>query len=143
MPLARGARIELADGCKTPVEGVFAGGDAVTGTQSVIKAVAAGRDAAQQIDRYLGGDGEIEEALASVQYRCPHIGKFAGFGELPRQESVVVAPQIRVKGFERMDLGFTEETALCEANRCLQCDLRTDIAPQQFWSSFSQGGDKA
>ena len=142
LPLVRG-RIEIADGCKTSVEGIFAGGDAVTGTQSVIKAIAAGRDAAQQIDRYLGGDGEIEEALAPEQHRCAYIGKYAGFAMLPRQEVEVVAPEIRIKGFERMDLGFTEETAFCEANRCLQCDLRTDIAPQQFWSSFSQGGDKA
>ncbi len=142
LELARG-RITLVDGCNTSVEGVFAGGDAVTGTQSVIQAIAAGRLAAQQIDRYLGGDGEIEEALAPVQYRCPHIGKRTNFGMLPRQEAEVVSPEIRVNGFDRMDLGFTEETALCEAARCMQCDLRTDIAPQQFWSSYSQGGGKA
>lgn len=142
LPLARG-RITLTDGCKTSVEGVFAGGDAVTGTQSVIQAIAAGRLAAQQIDRYLGGDGEIEEALAPVQYRCPSIGKRVNFGTLPRRDTEVVPSEIRVAGFERMDLGFTDEAALCEAERCLQCDLRTDIAPQQFWSSFPQGGGKA
>ena len=142
LPLSRG-RIALTDGCKTSVEGVFAGGDAVTGTQSVIQAIAAGRLAAQQIDRYLGGDGEIEEALAPVQYRCPNIGKQVNFGLLPRQEADMVPPEIRVTGFSRMELGFSKEAAHCEANRCLQCDLRADLAPQQFWSSFLQGGDKA
>jgi NADPH-dependent glutamate synthase beta subunit-like oxidoreductase len=43
----------------TNVEGIFACGDAVYGTKTVIMAVAAGRDAASEIDQYLGGDGDI------------------------------------------------------------------------------------
>ncbi len=44
--------------------GIFAGGDAVTGPASTVEAIAAGRKAAASIDRYLGGRGEIDVALA-------------------------------------------------------------------------------
>jgi len=55
------------DTLRTSRDGVFAGGDAVTGPASVIEAIAAGRKAAISIDRYLGGEGIIEETLAPVQ----------------------------------------------------------------------------
>ena len=42
----------------TSVEGIFAAGDVTYGTKSVVQAIASGRDAAVQIDRYLGGDGQ-------------------------------------------------------------------------------------
>ena len=48
---------------RTSLEGVYAAGDAVTGTKSVIEAIAAGRRAAEQMDLYLGGDGDISEML--------------------------------------------------------------------------------
>ena len=48
-------------GVKTSLEGVFTAGDVVTGTKAVIDAIAGGRTAAETIDAYLGGDGNIEE----------------------------------------------------------------------------------
>ena len=52
----------LADAdLRTSMEAVYAAGDAVTGTKSVIAAIAAGRRAAEQMDLYLGGDGDISE----------------------------------------------------------------------------------
>jgi NADPH-dependent glutamate synthase beta subunit-like oxidoreductase len=48
-------------------EGVFAGGDAVTGPASVIEAIAMGRKAATSIDKYLGGEGVIDEELVEPE----------------------------------------------------------------------------
>ena len=47
--------------------GVWAGGDAVTGPSSVIEAIAAGRKAAISIDKYLGGKGIIDEKLTRAR----------------------------------------------------------------------------
>lgn len=124
-------------------EGVFAAGDAVTGTRSVIMAVAAARKAASAIDRYLGGDGDIEQHLAPEQYADSRIGKEEGFGFRKRMEPQTLAPEIRKTCFETMDLGFDETMAQCEAGRCLQCVLRLQMELQKFWSDYiSQGGDQ-
>jgi NADPH-dependent glutamate synthase beta subunit-like oxidoreductase len=48
----------------TGEKGIFAGGDVVSGPDSIINAIAHGRKAASSIDRYLGGDGNIDEVLA-------------------------------------------------------------------------------
>ena len=68
----------------TETEGVFAAGDVVYGTKSVILAIASGRDAAVEIDKYLGGDGDISETLAPKQHADPKIGKVEGFGYFGR-----------------------------------------------------------
>ena len=52
---------------ETEIKGVFAGGDAVTGPASVIEAIAAGKQAAISIDKYLGGDGIIIEKLTAPE----------------------------------------------------------------------------
>ena len=48
----------------------------------------------------------------------------------------MVPPGQRVWGFDLMDEGYDEQGTLCEAGRCLQCDLRLQIAPQKFWSDY-------
>ncbi len=127
---------------ETSVTGVWAAGDAVTGTQSVIKAIAAAREAVQEIDRYLGGDGNIDEALAPQQYKNPYIGVAEHFGDKERVQPRVVPVPERVTNYSTcgpMDLGFDGEMAACEAARCLQCDLRCELAPQKFWSDYMPG----
>ncbi|MGE5541695.1 MAG: NADH-quinone oxidoreductase subunit NuoF, partial [Bacillota bacterium] len=53
--LSKGGTVEASSKTTaTPVEGIFAGGDCVTGPDTVIKAIAAGKRAAQEIDKYLG-----------------------------------------------------------------------------------------
>ena len=121
------------------VEGVWAAGDVVTGTQSVIKAIAAAREAVCAIDRYLGGDGKIDEALAPAQQKDPHIGVIEQFGDKERVQPRVVPVPERVADYRTcgpMDQGFDREMAECEASRCLQCDLRCELAPQKFWSDY-------
>ena len=103
---------------ETSVEGVFAAGDAVTGTASIIEAIAAGRKAAAAIDRYLGGDGLIEESLASEDKPYAWLGPGEGFAGLPRMTD------------------GQEEAVVAESSRCLKCDLRLKMTPVKFWGDY-------
>jgi len=136
LKLSQRGRVEVSEDYSTGVPGVFAAGDAVTGTDSIIKAIAGGRAAAEKIDMFLGGDGITGEAPAPQGQRNPYLGKRDGFGKLERNKSHVLPPEERRRCFDEMDLGLSGEHAACEAGRCLQCDLRLDIAPQRFWTDF-------
>jgi NADPH-dependent 2,4-dienoyl-CoA reductase/sulfur reductase-like enzyme len=118
--IGRGNLIAVDDQYTTNMPGVFAAGDAVNGTASVVQAIAEARKAAACIDRFLGGDGNIEEVLAPVQEADDCIGTREGIAVLERQKSY-----------------FDENTAHCETERCLQCDLRLHLAPQKFWSDYA------
>ncbi len=71
-PLAAGTIKVNSETLATSIDGVFAGGDAATGPASVIKAIAAGRKAAASIDKYLGGNGDINEVLAEPERQIRH-----------------------------------------------------------------------
>lgn len=134
------------DNGETSVQGVWAAGDVVTGTQSVIKGIAFAREAVKSMDLYLGGDGNIDEKLAPDQVRDPNIGVIEGFGDLKREEPIVVPVPERIVNYKTcgpMDQGFDEERAHREACRCLQCDLRCDLAPQKFWGDYTTSGEEA
>ena len=112
--------------CATAREGVFSGGDAVSGPASVIEAIAAGRRAASWIDQYLGGLGMIDEVLAPLE-QVPEVSPSAE--ALGRAARELERPQIRrlpleqaLSGFEKDEAGLTEEEALLETTRCLKCD---------------------
>lgn len=134
-------RIVVRD-CETSVPGVYAAGDAVTGTDSVIRAIAQGRDAARAIDLYLGGDGVIEEALAPLQEASPIIGGNENHSGQMRVHTTVAPANLRICGFDAMDMGYDDASGMCEAERCLQCDLRLQIAPQRFWSDFDSNREE-
>jgi NADPH-dependent glutamate synthase beta subunit-like oxidoreductase len=71
LKVGRGNAIEVdSNTLLTNREGVFAGGDAVTGPASVIEAIAMGRKAATSIDKYLGGEGVIDEELVEPELMC-------------------------------------------------------------------------
>ena len=120
----------------TSMEGVFAAGDVVTGTKSVIEAIAGGRKAAMEIDRYLGGNGDITEVLVEREAPDPHIGRIEGFAELKRINPKMPEAKDRVNGFAAIENPFTCEEAKCEAGRCLQCDLRTTITKPKLWNEY-------
>jgi NADH-quinone oxidoreductase subunit F len=119
--LGRGNTIEVApDTLATSREGVFAGGDVVSGPASVIEAIAHGREAAISIDRYLGGKGEIEETLAPPEAPMKALEEAE---EEPRVEIPALPVLKRLKGFDLVELGLSEKMAVKEAERCLRCDL--------------------
>jgi formate dehydrogenase beta subunit len=110
----------------TDREGVFAGGDAVTGPASVIEAIAAGRRAASWIDQYLGGVGIIDEVLAPPE-QVPEVSpsqdslRQAG-GDPERPEIQLLPLKKALAGFDKVERGLAEHQALVETTRCLKCD---------------------
>jgi len=121
----RGNRITVDDNMMTTREGVFSGGDCQTGPATAIQAIAAGRKAAEAIDRYLGGTGDISESLVAPEEATCWLN-----GDLPDKEKPAslshMSPEESIKNFDEVEYGFDRETAIAEAMRCLQCHV---IAP--------------
>jgi NADH-quinone oxidoreductase subunit F len=107
---------------------VFAGGDVVTGPSSVVKAIGAGKRAAESIDKYLQGKRITREYklsrpsiyISPVQLTEEEIEN-AQRSEIPRLPSGE-----RRKNFKEVALTLTEEMAVKEARRCLRCELETE-----------------
>jgi NADH-quinone oxidoreductase subunit F len=110
---------------ETDMEGVFAGGDVVSGPASVIEAIAAGKQAAITIDTYLGGKGIIAEKLAPPEEK-PEMTEMEEEEEKRRPEMPRLSMKQRFKDFSQVELGLTKKQAIEEANRCLRCDLEED-----------------
>ena len=127
----------------TSVEGVFACGDAIYGTKTVIKAVASGRKAASEIDRYLGGSGDITEKLVVTEAPGQAIGRIEGFGDLKRAGECFLDPAERRQDFRPISGGICDAAICGEAERCLQCDLRFGITGHRLWSDFSADKEAA
>lgn len=119
------------------VDGVFAAGDVTYGTKSVIQAIASGRDAAVQIDLYLGGDGDITEKFAPEQTADPVLGKEEGFPYLTAVGKKVLPASERENNFNQFDFGICDSDICGETSRCLQCDLRLQIHPSRLWTEYS------
>lgn len=113
---------------QTSLPGVFAGGEVVSGPASVIEAIASGQQAAISIDRYLGGEGVLEEPSLEVT-KEPWLGREEGFADRHRVQMSRLPLERRIRGFEQIELGFDEAQAREEASRCLRCDLRLEISP--------------
>jgi formate dehydrogenase beta subunit len=120
----------------TSREGVFAAGDAVTGTASAIKAMASGRKAAIAIDKYLGGSGRLDRKLARQAEPDTVLGPGAGFAALARVAETCLLPEDRVGSFCEVVTVMDQGDAEYESERCLQCDLRLKIKPVKFWGSY-------
>ncbi|MFC1870484.1 FAD-dependent oxidoreductase [Chloroflexota bacterium] len=114
---------------ETNVPGIFAGGDAVSGAASVIEAIAMARQAASAIDKYLGGNGVVDETLAPVEQTNGYLGKDEEFADQRRLKTQLISRHDRLKGFAEARPAFTPEQACMEAGRCLRCDLRLKISP--------------
>ena len=98
------------------VDGVFAGGDCVTGPATVIKAIAAGKVAAANIDEYLGYNHIIQTNI-----ELPRI-RFSDNEPCGRINMREIDPDERIKSFDLMEICMTDEEACQESGRCLHCD---------------------
>ena len=114
-------RIEVEPGTYlTSVEGIFSAGDAITGPKTVVEAIKGGKEAAANIDRYLGGDGDI---IPKIHVERKLSGEIME-KEQPRYQMSVLPLENRLDGFTEVELGYTEEEAVKEACRCLRCDVK-------------------
>ncbi len=138
----RDGRIDVDDETlATAREGVYAGGDAVSGPASVVEAIAAGRRGAISIDRYLGGNGAIDEILLETETPNPWLGRDEGFADKRRASMPCLPVEQRLTDFTEVELGFDEAAAVEEAKRCLRCELRLQISPvplpPEKWLEFN------
>ncbi|MFA7352883.1 MAG: FAD-dependent oxidoreductase [Dehalococcoidales bacterium] len=129
---AKGNRLPVGKDKATVKSGVFAGGDAVSGPATIIEAIASGRAGATAIDKYLGGKGIIDEQLAPTGEPCDCIGCEKGFAFQPREEPPFIDLDERISSFEVVENKFSDDAAVKESNRCLQCDLRLKISSVKF-----------
>ncbi len=108
----------------TTVPGIFAAGDIAFGPRLIISAVADGKKAAEQIDRYLSG-AEWQPAPRYVQITVLDHHQMAERYDEYSRLAVPVIPIDRRTGVAEVETGYTEEQARREASRCLQCWINT------------------
>ena len=116
IPVERGKIVTRNTGTFEHMPGVFAGGDCASGPASVIKAIAAAKVVAANIDEYLGFHHQIscdvEIPEANLRDRTP-----CGRVNLTEREACE-----RVRDFDGVENCMTEQEAKQEASRCLRCD---------------------
>jgi NADH-quinone oxidoreductase subunit F len=109
----------------TNVEGIFAGGDVITGPNTVTEAMAHGKVAAQMIDKYIRGEKlerRYEVTRPAMQVDPIKLSEEEVKNlKKPGMSSAPVAQ--RIENFEEVELGYREAEAITEAKRCLRCDL--------------------
>lgn len=115
----------------TNVPGIFAGGDIVSGPNTVVDAVAAGKIAADSIDKYLRGEEMKREYKITrpSRYVVPIEFSDKELEELLTAKRAVMnylPPEERKHNMKEVEMGLTEEQAVKEAKRCLRCDLETE-----------------
>ena len=119
----------------TQVEGVFAGGDAARGPQTVIRAIADGKETAGAIDRYLMGSDRLASIISEYEY-----GMTLPDNQEP-MERVAMRKRNSVErnlDFLEVAVGYSEEDYRLEAGRCLRCDIRETDDEEEF----SEGGEE-
>ncbi|MGI5955042.1 NAD(P)-binding protein [Dysosmobacter sp.] len=115
--IQRGGTLLADSSTRLPdLEGVFAGGDCVTGPATVIRAIAAGKAAAANIDEYLGFHHEIE---AEVKVPTPRVTDLGPRGRVNCGDREAAE---RRCDFQCIECGMTKEEAVQESSRCLRCD---------------------
>jgi formate dehydrogenase (NADP+) beta subunit len=106
----------------TSVPGIFAGGDCVFGPRLIIDSVADGKRAAVGIDEFIRGQKHADPLL-EVEVLDRH-QMITNYMEIARH-SVPMVPIERRTGVTEVEIGFNEDTAIEEAQRCLRCWINT------------------
>jgi NADH-quinone oxidoreductase subunit F len=117
----------------TGIEGIFAGGDVVTGPNVIIYAMGAGKVVADLIDKYLQGQQVVRDYTVTrpSMYVEPVELTEEEVAEAGRPGMSCRPMSERICSFEEVELGLTEDEAVREARRCLRCDLETVEGRQQ------------
>jgi heterodisulfide reductase subunit A len=123
LPVTRGDTLDAdPDTLAAGVPGVYAGGDAVSGPATAIKAIAAGKQAARSIHGYLQGEeptGPVE-GLPVVPFEKVDLRRAR---KQARADMPKTSHETRTADFAEVELGFAQEQAVTEALRCLNCGL--------------------
>jgi NADPH-dependent glutamate synthase beta subunit-like oxidoreductase len=108
--------IAKEDGSIPNVDGIFSGGDCATGPATAIKAIAAGKVAAANIDQYLGFNHPI---AVDVEVPSPKLSNKQAHGRVNLLEREA---DDRKKDFVCIECEMTDQEAAVESSRCLRCD---------------------
>ncbi|MEJ5300134.1 MAG: FAD-dependent oxidoreductase [Thermodesulforhabdaceae bacterium] len=105
---------------ETSVPGIFAAGDAVLGPATVVLAIGSAKEAAISIDRFLQGKDLLEGrdfflSVPEKPFRIKPRKRRVKYSKIPLER--------RLQSFDEIFLGFSEEEALREAERCLECGI--------------------
>ncbi len=107
----------------TSLEGVFAGGDVVTGPAYVVDAIAAGKKAARSISAYLKGEALSGEAVDGTHRKSSPGRSWRGLPEEWPAAARISMPEEavseRISDFREVGLGYGATEAMAEAARCL------------------------
>ena len=112
-----------AETFETNVHGIFAGGDFVTGPRDVIRVIADGRKAARSIHTYLSG--EVPKNTPPHFTLVSEVQIEPDLEKIVRQKMETIPVKERKSMDKEVELGFSKETAVREAVRCLQCHIFT------------------
>ena len=145
-PLETGNRGNVISSSKTLMTnrpGVFAGGDVVTGPNTVIDAIASGKKTALMISRWLEGlelDQPSRPRLPGT-YIEPVLLSEEEQVEADRPEAPVIPAASRDKNFREVESTLSAEDATREACRCLRCDLEFTQPQEEKALSPATAGD--
>lgn len=122
--------------------GIFAGGDVVTGPNTVVAAIAAGKKAVVMIDRYLRGDelkqpGEVRLPRIYVE---PIMLNEEEISTAERSVPPTIPIDLRKKGFGEVEKALSVVEATQEARRCLRCDLEFTTQNKAETEAIAEGG---
>jgi NADPH-dependent glutamate synthase beta subunit-like oxidoreductase len=109
---------------ETNVPGIFAGGDAVIGPATVIEALAAGRRAAISIHRYVSGQDLTADREKEGPFKSGLAMEVKGIISEKRLVMPTLSVRQRHENFDEVELGFSREEAIREAQRSLSCECR-------------------
>jgi NADPH-dependent glutamate synthase beta subunit-like oxidoreductase/NAD-dependent dihydropyrimidine dehydrogenase PreA subunit len=110
---------------ETNLPGIFAGGDVVAGTSSVVEAVAAGKKASVSIDRYLKGE-DLRTGREIKPNRVTKPPK-EGIANMVRQQTPLLPVDQRAGNFEEIKAAFNLRTVILESQRCMTCGSKAVI----------------
>jgi formate dehydrogenase beta subunit len=114
----------------TDMQGVFAGGDALTGPMSIVDSNRDGKNAARRIDQYIrtGSFEATDDCL--FEYLFEKIGVYdkkemVDYTDFPKgnlaAEPVEEPVEARISNFMEADKGLTSDDVVYEATRCMRC----------------------
>ncbi len=113
------------------MKNLFAGGDFRRGPATAIEAIYDGRIAAQSIDRYLSGEMMIDPVMlfdSKKEKKLKDVdpAHYKQYKRINRFKMPELEPEKRNSNFAEVELGFTNETAIAEAERCLECGCQVN-----------------
>jgi formate dehydrogenase beta subunit len=113
---------------------IFAGGDAVTGPESLVEATASGKKAAMSIDKFINGqspemddEDAFDDLFKSIKLYDPD-EEVKKVEPLERKKPSVLPPETRATNFDEVEAGFATPDAVAEAERCLRCYRAVTLA---------------